>query len=487
MRNRLVKPRPHSNHHPDGFDIHQDRSERNSPAPAIVQITEAAQAAAQLHHLAPNRTSRPSHERPPARSTLSIASQGAINAAAMSRAPVNAKPLPSVPSYLQNSQLPSRMNSTIRTVTSSDDRHRLSDDSSPDGTPSHATSRGSGFSSSVNSTVSMVSSSQDYNTQTPIGKSRASPNPPRTKPTPPDSLLDIPKPTTTRASVEIPQRESSLSAMGAPTPPQNGYEHPPRGGDEPAWDSTVGKAGLGKTGRVINKLVSDNEQLRRELNVERTRAEDAKQAARLLEDKLERIVSDYESRLLEANVTKALLARKERQVETLQASVELERSRAVAAGDRERVWKDEMERGRDEAKRAVDEATSRAALMEGRYTAISSHWRDQGDEVRRSMGKMRKEVAALLEERRKDDDRIGTLRDLCDQQDGNIRDLRRQKEDIARQFDRYKAEQEDALREIKSKAAQREEEQERTLEEAREVLSKLKWALNVKEKVEWAE
>lgn len=462
----------------------RDQRVPDSPAPAIVQITEAAQAAAHLHHLTPNRTSRPSHERPSARSTLAIASQGTLNAA-MSRAPVNAKPLPSVPSYLQHNQLPSRMNSTIRTVTSPDDRHRLSDDSSPDGTPSHSTSRGSGFSSSVNSTVSMASSSQDH-TQTPIGKSRASPNPPRTKPTPStaqDTFLDLAKPTSTRPSVEIPQRESSLSAMGAPT---NGHDHP-RGGDEPAWDSTVGKAGLGKTGRVINKLVSDNEQLRRELNVERTRAEDAKQAARLLEDKLERIVSDYESRLLEANVTKALLARKERQVETLQASVELERKRAVDAGDRERVWKDEMERGRAEAKRTVDEATNQAALLEGRYNAISSHWRDQGDEVRKSMGKMRQEVAALLEERKRDDDRIGTLRDLCDQQDGNIRELRQQKEDIAGQFDRYKAEQEEALREIKSEAARREEEQERMLEEAKEVLSKLKWALNVKEKVDWAE
>lgn len=463
----------------------RDQRVPDLPAPAIVQITEAAQAAAQLHHLTPNRTSRPSHERPSARSTLAIASQGTLNAA-MSRAPVNAKPLPSVPSYLQHNQLPSRMNSTIRTVTTFDDRHRLSDDSSPDGTPSHATSRGSGFSSSVNSTVSTASTSQDH-TQTPIGKSRASPNPSRTKYTPSttqDTLLDLPKPTTTRPSVEIPQWESSLSAMGAPT--ANGHDHP-RGGDEPAWDSTVGKAGLGKTGRVINKLVSDNEQLRRELNVERTRAEDAKQAARLLEDKLERIVSDYESRLLEANVTKALLARKERQVETLQASVELERKRAVDAGDRERVWKDEMERGRAEAKRTVDEATSQAALMEGRYNAISSHWREQGDEVRKSMGRMRLEVKALLEERKRDDDRIGTLRDLCDQQDGNIRELRQQKEEIAAQFERYKAEQEEALREIKSEAARREEEQEGMLEEAKEVLSKLKWALNVKEKVGWAE
>ena len=249
----------------------------------------------------------------------------------------------------------------------------------------------------------------------------------------------------------------------------------------------MGKAGLGKTGRVINKLVSDNESLKRDIQIERLRAEESKQAARLLEDKLERIVSEYESRLLEANVTKTLLARKERQVESLQSTVELERRRAVTAGERERTWKDEMEKARSDAKRQVEEATNHAALMEGRYNAISSHWRDQGEEVRRAMGKMKTEVEDLLRQRKQDDDKIETLRQLCDQQDGNIRELRQQKDSIAEQFVRYKAEQEAALSSIKTKAKEREEEQERTLKEAKEVLDKLRWALNVKERVEWAQ
>lgn len=233
--------------------------------------------------------------------------------------------------------------------------------------------------------------------------------------------------------------------------------------------------------------MSDNEALKRDIQIERLRAEESKQTARLLEDKLERTISDYESRLLEANVTKTLLARKERQVESLQSTVELERKRALMAGERERTWKEEMEKSRAEAKKQVEEATNHAALMEGRYNAISSHWRDQGEEVKRSMTKMRAEVADLLEQRKKDDDRIETLRELCDQQDGNIRELRQQKDDIAAQFERYKAEQEEALRAIKRKAKEREEEQERTLREAKDVLDRLKWALNVKETVEWAQ
>jgi len=309
----------------------------------------------------------------------------------------------------------------------------------------------------------------------------------------------VPRTVSARSSVEIPQRESSLSATASNITIHSNMESQLGGGPSQndlslseahlsnGWDSTVGKAGLGKTGRVINRLVSDNEALKRDIKIERLRAEESKQAARLLEDRLERIVSDYESRLLEANVTKTLLARKERQVETLQSSVELERKRAVDAGERERVWKDEMEKVRSESLRKVDEATNYAAMVEGRYNAISGHWRDQGEEVRKTVSKMKVEIAELLDERRKDDDRIGTLRDLCDQQDGNIRELQQQKEEIAAQFERYKAEQEAALSDIKTKAAEREREQEQTLKESKEVLSKLRWALNVKERVEWAQ
>jgi hypothetical protein len=255
----------------------------------------------------------------------------------------------------------------------------------------------------------------------------------------------------------------------------------------PQWDSTIGKAGLGKTGRVINKLVSDNEVLKRDLKIERLKAEESKQAAKLVEDKMERMISDYESRLLEANVTKTLLSRKERQVEHLQNAVELEKKRTADAQERERIWREEMESTRRDAKVKVEEAHSHAALMEGRYNAISSHWRDQGEEVKLAVTTMNQRIQSLVDERLKDDERINVLRDLCDQQDGNIRDLRRQKDEISQQFEAYKHEQEAALRDIKANARKREEEQQRTIEETKQVLGQLRWALNVKRNVKGAE
>ncbi|KAK4042205.1 hypothetical protein C8A01DRAFT_14132 [Parachaetomium inaequale] len=513
MRNKLVKARPPPDHKP-AFSIHQDGQHICAQDLSSVTVVPPEPApAATSSKPTPSKAAKSLHEHPSPRSTLTPASEGTINSA-MSRTATSGahgKAVPPAPASL-SPRTPNHMNSTIRTVPSFDNRQRYSEeDSGTDGTQPHSRSRDSGFSSSLNSTASMASSNSPQRVQatTSTGIPRM-PSYNKLKLSASETTQDgvdshhpdgTPKPSSkTRPSfADIPPRESSLNAS-ATTPSLQ----PPTTSTDPGaapelsltateanlsntWDNSVGKAGLGKTGRVINRLVSDNEALKRDIQIERLRAEESRQSARLLEDKLERVISDYESRLLEASVHKTLLARKERQVESLQDAVELERRRAADAAGRERVWKDEMETARADAKRQVEEAANHAALCEGRYNAISSHWKDQGEEVRRSMGKMKKEVAGLVVERKKDDEKIGTLRELCDQQDGNIRELRRQKEAIEAQFERYKAEQEEGLREIKRKADEREREQERTLQEAREVLDKLRWALSVKEKVEWAQ
>ncbi|RYP79025.1 hypothetical protein DL771_000003 [Monosporascus sp. 5C6A] len=366
--------------------------------------------------------------------------------------------------------------STIRTVASFD-----ASESSSYESPS---TRDSGFSSSVHSNASGASdiSQQPESVQSASTMKITLQSPGHLAPSPMPKGLASPAPSdTTRGTDEDVAHESLQVPNSAEDQGRSARE------SSPQWDGAVGKAGLGKTGRVINKLVSDNETLKRDIQIERLKAEESKQAAKLVEDKMERMVSEYESRLLEANITKTLLSRKERQVESLQAAVELEKKRTADAQERERTWKAELEKSRRDATVQVQEANAHAALMEGRYNAIASHWRDQGEEVKRAMVGLGTTIESLNTERKKDDDRINTLRDLCDQQDGNIRDLKRQKDEIARAFEDYKRQQEAMLQGIKDRAREREEEQARTIEETKRVLGQLRWALNVKQNVKGAQ
>ncbi|KAK3984843.1 hypothetical protein QBC44DRAFT_7926 [Cladorrhinum sp. PSN332] len=511
MRNKLLKARPHS-----FFSTSQSQSQDNerkssstppSPVPASVPAVPAEPPTSPKSP--PSKAARPSHERPSFRATLTLASEGAstsimprtstngVNGTTQTQQPPqpsqSSQPSASSLSPASSPQFPHRMNSTIRTVSSFEDKQRFSgEDSSSEGTQSHATSRNSALSSSINSMSS--DGSQPYSSQQTMDNGL----------TPTKTLRSYP------SMVDIPQRESSLSKTNsAATLGSYSTDQPPGGGGlgqagtgmtpnemslsageatmSGNWDNSVGKAGLGKTGRVINRLVSDNEALKRDIKIEQLKADEARQTARLLEDKLDRTISDYESRLLEANVTKTLLARKERQVESLQATVELEKSRAVAAGDRERVWKETLEETRAEAKRTVDEATNLAALMEGRYNSLAGHWKEQGADVRRVVAKMAEEVHELNGERRGDDEKIRTLEALCSQQDQNLRNQEETMQAYIRMHEAYKVEQENALKKIKTDADLRVKDYEAKLEEMNEVLNKMKWVLNVKKNIPWAE
>ncbi|KAI0402045.1 hypothetical protein F4802DRAFT_388074 [Xylaria palmicola] len=366
--------------------------------------------------------------------------------------------------------------STIRTVKSFESPSDTSSSDSP-------STRNSGFASSVNSNLSGVS-----NTSQPPPANPPAPSL-KYKSSSPGLIKSYNVGAQMSSGDGVPRgRENGVDTSFLQVPDTSlGDENSPGREASPQWDGAVGKAGLGKTGRVINKLVSDNEVLRRDLKIERLKAEESKQAAKLVEDKMERMISDYESRLLEATVTKTLLSRKERQVEHLQGAVELEKKRTADAQEKERIWREEMESTRRDTKVQVEEANSHAALMEGRYSAISSHWKDQGEEVKRAMATMDGRIKALVGERLKDDEKINVLRDLCDQQDVNIRDLRGQRDEIIQKFEAYKREQEEALRTIKENAHNREEEQLRTIQETKQVLGQLKWALNVKRNVKGAE
>lgn len=226
--------------------------------------------------------------------------------------------------------------------------------------------------------------------------------------------------------------------------------------------------------------MGENDMLKRDLKLKDLQADEARQAVKMAEGRMEGLVSEYEGRLHDAAINKTLLKRRERQLTDLKAQVEVERNRADKAEESERGWRDLGERVKEECNRKVEEAQVYAALMEGRNKAMTSHWKEQGAEVSRTVGKLGKEIENLAEERREDDRRMNMLQGLCEQQKEELEKLRTEKESIGAAFERYKAEQEEQLKDIKAKARKQEVENERVLEESRKVLGELKWALGVK-------
>jgi chromosome segregation ATPase len=274
--------------------------------------------------------------------------------------------------------------------------------------------------------------------------------------------------------------ESAAISGGNPLSPSTGS-----GGNQ--WSAAVGRANLGKSGRVIEKLMGENDKLKREINTEKTRAEDFRQAAKMIEGRMDAMAQEYDKKLHDAAINKAQLKKRERQLNEARALIDGAKAKAEKALEREQGWKAEMERIEEESKRKVEEAQTYAALMEGRNNAMTSHWKEQGAEVDRTVSKLGKEIDILVVDRRKDDERMNTLQGLCDQQAEQLEDLQKEKQAIQDAFQAYKREQAEGLKAIKDRARAQEAANERAIQETHKVLGELKWALGVKANVKGAQ
>jgi chromosome segregation ATPase len=238
---------------------------------------------------------------------------------------------------------------------------------------------------------------------------------------------------------------------------------------------------------VIERLMGENDMLKRDLNLERLRAEESRQAVKMAEGKMEALAAEYDGKLHDAAINKTLLKRRERQLSDLKAQIEGERQRADMAVERERTWREELERVQEDCNKRVEEAQTYAALMKGRNDALTSHWKEQGAEVDRTVAELSKEIESIVEERRNDDRKMNMLQGLCDQQAELLGSLEREKQGIQKAFESYKWEQDESLRGLKERARLQEAANEAALLETQRVLGELKWALAVKKNVKGAQ
>lgn len=262
-------------------------------------------------------------------------------------------------------------------------------------------------------------------------------------------------------------------------------DNPANDGED--FNSAVGKASLGKSGRVIERLTKENDMLKRDVKIERLRAEEALDQSRLAESRFSQENEEWERKLRDAAMNSTVLKRRERQLADAKERIDVERQKAEKAAESELFWKAEMQKLEEECKAKLEEAQNRADLYEGRNNVMTNHWKDQEKQANRTVAKLEKEITIIVKERRADDEKISMLKRLAEQQADQLKILQQEKDDIDRKYEDYRAEKEQSLLGIKENAKKQEKANEEILAESQRVLGELKWALNVKKFVKGAE
>ena len=284
------------------------------------------------------------------------------------------------------------------------------------------------------------------------------------------------------------QRPGSLSRIGSPAPLEvEGSPHSPFGADTASselgstpWSAAVGRAGTGKSGRVIEKLMGDNDRLQREKKLatvkfeeEVKRSESARSALEGLQMSNANLISIHET-------DKSFLAKKDRRIEELRADLEAERSRRERAERETRESRIERDEIVEQLRREGAEDREQAKRSNSQYEVLSKSWKSIEERYERQAQKLNADLKVLRAEIDFDRRKLAQLEVIMEQlrQEGDK--TRKAKERLSSEFQAYKAEQEFGVSGIRRRAEQNEFAHDRTLRQMEALLGQMKYVVNLK-------
>ena len=268
----------------------------------------------------------------------------------------------------------------------------------------------------------------------------------------------------------------TLSALGTPTSEFG----PNSGADSQNWSAAVGRAATGKSGRVIEKLMGENDRLQREktlaivkLEEEVKRGESARLALEGLQVSNETLSSIHES-------DKSQMTKKDRKIELLRADLQSEKLRREKAERETRESRREREEVVEELRRVAAEDREEARRSTTQYEILTSSWKALEDRYERQTHKLRTDLDDIRIEIDGDKRKMTELEIVIEQLTHELAKVAQVKDKLLTGFQAYKKEQESGLREIQENAERNNSTNEELQEQMSDALGQMKHVVNVK-------
>lgn len=289
----------------------------------------------------------------------------------------------------------------------------------------------------------------------------------------PASRIASPLPSEVDSSLNSPQ---TLSTIGTPTSEFG----PNPGPDSQNWSAAIGRAATGKSGRVIEKLMGENDRLQRErklaivkLEEEVRRGESARLALEGLQLSNETLSSIHES-------DKTQMTKKDRKIELLRADLQSEKLRREKAEKETRESRRERDEVVEELRRDAAEDREEARRSNAQYEILASSWKTSEDRYEWQMQKLRTDFNGLRTEINNDKRKTSELEIVIEQLTHELAKVAQVKDKLLVGFQAYKKEQECGLQEIQERAEKNNSANEELHEQMSGVLGQMKHVVNVK-------
>lgn len=268
------------------------------------------------------------------------------------------------------------------------------------------------------------------------------------------------------------------------SPTENGAAE---GTASPPWSSAVGRATTGKSGRVIERIQADNDKLRRDLRLEVLRREEEQKKSEMARSQMQSLQFTNDNLLQMRELDRLSLARKDRKMEELKSDLDGERTRRTEAESQLKQLMRASEDIEAELRAKLREETERAAKATSQYDLLSASWRQKDEDYRRSTERLQQDISHLRQDSADDRRKLDELEITAEQHRQEVEKMKAAKDRMSKEFETYRKEMEDNTRRMREQAEQNEKANAEALTETRELLGQMKHVINLKKYVRGTE
>ena len=258
--------------------------------------------------------------------------------------------------------------------------------------------------------------------------------------------------------------------------------------NSPTWSSAVGHATTaGKSGRVIERLMTDNDKLKRDLNAQVIKCQELEKSLQTFKPQIEALRQENDNLSHARDVDSSLISRRDRKIEELKADLATERQRREKAESlarqRERE-KDEIEEQSRREVQSMTESTKHATLH---AEILETSHRQLGTEYRARAEAWKKDLSTLAEGREQDRQKLARLDVVADQMRQELERSRKLNGEISESWERYREANDQQLQGLVDEGKKENDRTRKLSMEMDQVVNQMRWVMGVKENVKDAQ
>ncbi|KAL8916049.1 MAG: hypothetical protein Q9172_006488 [Xanthocarpia lactea] len=256
---------------------------------------------------------------------------------------------------------------------------------------------------------------------------------------------------------------------------------------EQPWSSAVGRATTGKSGRVIERLMAENDRLRREKNLTDVKLEEEVRRGDSAKSAMEGLRSTNDNLTTIHETDKSILARRERKLEEMKSELEVERQRREKA----EIETKETCRERDEAverlRRELWAATEQSTRATTQYDVVSKSFKGLRDDQSRTTRELKAQMASLQEAMAADQQTRSSMQTAMEHYRSEFERAQDANRRLQTAFEAYKGEAEHELKTIRQAAHNNSEAHDRKQREMQAVTDEMRYVIGIKNNVKGSE